>query len=92
MIDHGKRQVQIPTTMPIGCLSLKLADELPILFYANLLEEKALNLLNCPNAIVQSPTTSGDQEGNSYLVAGSKKPYKVKVGNGRLFCDCSSFR
>lgn len=80
---------------PINNLSLKLPDLLPTVMHADLIEKKALQILNTPGAIVLHPTFHSQEEGSKqYLVArNSGHFYNVSFkSNTKVNCDCKGFR
>ena len=80
---------------PIDNLSLKLPDLLPTVMHADLIEKKALRILNTPGAIVLHPTFhSQEEESKQYLVArNSGHFYNVTFKlNTKVSCDCKGFR
>ena len=79
----------------LNILSMKLSEHLPNIFYADIIERKALNLLNNPVAISRSPSIAVNNTERVYLVVGksSKVPYKLAVTKqGLVKCNCKGFR
>ena len=80
----------------IEFLSVKLTEALPSIPYSNLLEKKALNLLNNPGAIVPSPTTAIDLESKRCFAGSATKCnpkfYSVSISkNNNVVCTCRGF-
>ena len=74
---------------------MKLSEHLPNIFHADIIERKALNLLNNPVAISRSPSIAVNNTERVYLVVGksSKVPYKLAVTKqGLVKCNCKGFR
>ena len=62
---------------------------------ADIIERKALDVLNNPIAISRSPSIAVSKTEKVYLVAGksSKAPHKLTVTEqGLVKCDCKGFR
>ena len=84
--------------VPINNLSQKLTDILPMILYADLLEKKAIALLNTPESIVLSPSAEPQDGNKCYLVAsagGKPRPdfYTVKLSNkAKVVCNCKGYR
>ena len=57
-------------------LSLDIKVEFPGLPYADLIDERAVQLLNSPSAIVNAPSVF-DQQSKHYLVAGKEKKHTM---------------
>ena len=81
----------------IKFLSVKLTEALPSIPYSDLLEKKALNLLNNPGAIVPSPTTAIDLESERCFAGSATKCnpkfYSVSISkNNNVVCTCRGFR
>ena len=78
----------------VNNLSQKLTDVFPMILYADLLEKKAIALLNKPKSIALSPSVELQDGNKSYLVAsagGKPKPdfYIVKLSNKtEVLCNC----
>ncbi len=64
--------------------------------YADVIEKKAVELLNSRNAIVLAPVISEIIREKKYLVAGSNpSPYNVRAalnGKGKICCNCKGFK
>ena len=74
---------------------MKLSEHLPNIFYADIIERKALNLLNNPVAISRSPSIAVNNTERVYFVVGKSSivPYKLSVTEqGLVKCDCKGFR
>ena len=74
---------------------MKLSEHLISILHADIIERKALDLLNNPVAISRSPSTAVNNTEKVYLVAGklSKVSYKLTITKQRLVkCDCKGFR
>ena len=79
----------------LNFLSTKLSEHLPIILHADIIERKALVLLNNPVAISREPSIAVNNTEKVYLVAGksSKVPHKLTVTEqGLVKCHCKSFR
>ena len=69
-----------------------------MILYADLLEKKAIALLNTPESIVLSPSVEPQDGNKSYLVAsagGKPRPdfYTVKLSNKtKVVCNCKGYR
>ena len=104
--DEVKQRKEIDTdcfgmcfgeTETIDVLSVKLSEKLPNLLHCDLIERKALQLLNIPNAVVLEPTLIPQINGKIYLVAGKdigNGPSKVRITGlqHRVHCSCKGFR
>ena len=76
-------------------LSLKLPEFLPNIPHADIIEEKALDLLNIPNAITLPPTLLATYKEKIYFVAGNtyRENYKINVSASAVIqCMCKGFR
>ena len=76
-------------------LSLKLPEFLPNIPHADIIEEKALDLLNIPNAITLSPTLLATNKEKIYFAAGKtyRENYKINVSASAVIkCSCKGFR
>ena len=79
----------------LNFLSIKLSEHLPSILHTNILQRKALDLLNNTVAISRSPSIAVSNTEKVYLVAGkwSKVHYKLTVTEqGLVKCDCKGFR
>lgn len=79
---------------PLNNLSLKLPDILPSILHADLIEKKALAILNAPGALVEYPSFHSADNIKKFMVARtSGQFYTVKIlGESRTSCDCKGFR
>ncbi|KAJ8047258.1 Serine/threonine-protein kinase TAO1 [Holothuria leucospilota] len=79
---------------PLFALSVKLSDALPFLSFANVIEEKALEILNATNGVVVAPHLDFVENEKHFLVAGgSPEPYAVKIKkNNKITCNCKGFK
>ena len=77
-------------------LPMKLLECLPNVLHAEIIEKRALYLLNHPTALVLSPTTEATAEKKkSYLAAGrsTQETYKITISARSLLkCSCKGFR
>ena len=76
-------------------LSLKLPEFLPNIPHTDIIEEKALDLLNIPNAITLSPTLLATNKEKIYFFAGKtyRENYKINVSASAVIkCSCKGFR
>ena len=76
-------------------LSVKLQDHLPAIMHIDLIERKAIELLNTDGAIMPYPVlNSDDKQCKRFMVAKSRGLfYTVKVQrNSTLNCECKGFR
>ena len=74
---------------------MKLSGHFPSVLHADIIERKALDLLNNQVAISRSPSIAVNNTAKEYLVAGksSKVPYKLTITEqGLEKCDCKGFR
>lgn len=80
--------------IPINNLSVKLTDVLPSLLHVDLIEQKALHLLNMPKAIVPCPTLEEEKQCKTFMAAREDGTfYTVKVkSNLKVKCDCKGFK
>ena len=79
----------------LNFLSMKLSEHLPSILYADIIERKALDLLNNPVAISRSPSTPVSNTEKAYFVFRKtlKVPYKLTVTEqGLVKCNCKVFR
>eukprot|EP00795_Rhopilema_esculentum_P011178 gene11178-20119_t len=78
----------------IHSLPIKLSIALPLIIYANVIERKAIELLNSRSTIAPVPSLGNDKGAKKYMVAGSKASlYKVfKTEKGKVTCNCKGFK
>ena len=96
VINSSFREIDEVSYSPaLNFLSMKLSEHLISILHADIIERKALDLLNNPVAISRSPSTAVNNTEKVYLVAGklSKVSYKLTITKQRLVkCDCKGFR
>ena len=75
-------------------LSIDIVEALPNIMHADLIQQKALKLLNASSAIVDVPSMNDGGDQKRYFVAGKGlNPYTVKAtSDGKVSCSCPSFR
>ena len=82
VINSSFREVdEISYSPALDFLSVKLSEHLPTILHADIIERKALDLLNNPVAILRSPSVAVNNTEKIYFVSGksSKVPYKLTV-------------
>ena len=72
-------------------LSSSLPNLLPFLLHAELIERKAIGILNAYNGIVSAPTMEHEDKVKKFLVAGGGT-YCVKIETKGISCTCKGFK
>ena len=90
-IDSCQEILLQPT---INNLSLSLSDKLPTILHVELIERKALRLLNTPEAIVRYPGFEAGERSKQFMAAGANGQFHVvKVSKeSKVTCDCKGYR
>ena len=88
--EHSEKALK----SPINNLSVKLSDVLPSILHIDLIEKKAIRILNMPKALVHCPTFDEDVQSRKFMVAKEDgKYYSVSVmSNSKIRCDCKGFK
>lgn len=76
------------------CLSVKLPDVLPAVLHADLIEKKALRILNSPGALKEYPSFQTEKPWKKFMVARDRgEPRTVKMDSkSKVICECKGFR
>eukprot|EP00795_Rhopilema_esculentum_P015816 gene15815-7125_t len=90
--SEGGLPISVEPTFNFGKFELSIA--LPLIIYADVIERKAIELLNSKSTIVPVPSLGNDKGAKKYMVAGSKaSSYKVsKTAKGKVTCNCKGFK
>ena len=78
----------------ISNLSIDIVAALPHILHADLINQKALKILNSSNAIVEVPSMEAETSAKRYFIAGKGlQPNSVKVtSQKKVICSCPAFK